>query len=475
MKPTFIISCPIDTYSGYGARSRDVAKAIIEIDKYEVRIMPQRWGATPWGFIEDHEEWEFLNKHMFYPQPNQQYPKPDIWMQITIPNEFMPQGHYSIGMTAGIETTLCRAEWIQGANRMNLVLGSSNHSIQVLKDSRFQQKNQKTQQIVQEISLNTKTEVLFEGFNENVWKKSNEYLDLPEIKESFCFLFVGHWMQGAFGHDRKNVGLLVKSFLETFKNKPKQPALIMKTSGGMISYMDRDAILKKIDDIKKTVRGKLPKIYIIHGDLLDEEMNELYNHPKVKCMVNITKGEGFGRPLLEFTQTKKPIIATGWSGHVDFLKPDMSILLPGTLGDLHPSVRNDWFVEGAKWFDVDTMALGKALKDMYKNYKNWTHKAKQQGNFAKENFTYSKMKEKLSRIFEENKITYGQWILDKNKPKKVSLKLPKLKKVGEKSKPTLPKLKLPKLKKIGEESKPNFPTSQFEEEYRSKFPKLKKI
>ena len=243
----------------------------------------------------------------------------------------------------------------------------------------------------------------------------------------------------------------------------------------MISYMDRDAILKKIDDIKKTVRGKLPKIYIIHGDLLDEEMNELYNHPKVKCMVNITKGEGFGRPLLEFTQTKKPIIATGWSGHGDFLKPDMSILLPGTLGDLHPSVRNDWFIEGAKWFDVDTMALGKALKDMYKNYKNWTHKAKQQGNFAKENFTYSKMKEKLSRIFEENKITYGQWILDKNKPKKVSLKLPKLKKVGEKSKPTLPKLKLPKLKKIGEESKPNFPTSQFEEEYRSKFPKLKKI
>ena len=63
-------------------------------------------------------------------------------------------------------------------------------------------------------------------------------------------------------------------------------------------------------------------------------------------MVNITKGEGFGRPLLEFTQTKKPIITTGWSGHIDFLKPDMSVLLPGTLGDIHPSVRNDWFIEG---------------------------------------------------------------------------------------------------------------------------------
>ena len=440
MKPTFIISCPIDTYSGYGARSRDVVKAIIEMDKYDVKIMPQRWGATPWGFIEDHgEDWGFLNKHLWQPEPNQQYPKPDIWMQITIPNEFQPQGHYNIGMTAGIETTLCRAEWIEGCNRMNLVVGSSEHTIKVLKESKFQQKDNKTQQVIKNVELSTKTKVLFEGFNENVYKKTNEILDLPEIKESFCFLFVGHWMQGAFGHDRKNVGLLVKSFLETFKNKQNQPALILKTSGGVVSYMDRDSILKKINDIKKTVRGKLPKIYLVHGDLLDEEMNELYNHPKVKCMVNITKGEGFGRPLLEFTQTKKPIIASGWSGHIDFLKSDMSVLLPGTLGDIHKSVKNNWFVEGAKWFDVDTMALGKVLKDMYKNYKNYIYKAKQQGNFAKENFTYTKMKEKFSQILEENV---------KAAPKQVPLQLPKLKKIGEDNKSELPKLKLPKLQKI---------------------------
>ena len=121
--------------------------------------------------------------------------QPDVHIHIVVPNEFTPVGKYNIGITAGLETTIIPQSWVEGCNRMNLVLGSSNHSIQVLKDSRFQQKNQKTQQIVQEISLNTKTEVLFEGFNENVWKKSNEYLDLPEIKESFCFLFVGHWIQ----------------------------------------------------------------------------------------------------------------------------------------------------------------------------------------------------------------------------------------------------------------------------------------
>ncbi len=425
-----MISCPIDTYSGYGARSRDVVKAIIEMDKYDVKILPQRWGSTPWGFIEDHKEWNFLDKHLFTPQPNQPIPKPDIWMQITIPNEFTPQGHYNIGMTAGIETTLCRAEWIEGCNRMNIVLGSSEHTIKVLKESKFEKRNQQ-QQLIEKIELNIKTDVLFEGFNEDTYKKTNEILDLPEIKESFCFLFVGHWMQGALGHDRKNVGLLVKSFLETFKNKTKQPALILKTSQGSVSYMERDSLLKKINKIKNTVKGKLPKIYLIHGDLTNNEVNELYNHPKVKSMVNITKGEGFGRPLLEFTQTKKPIIASGWSGHIDFLKPDMSILLPGVLNDIHPSVKNDWFIDGAKWFDVDTMALGNILKDVYKNYKNYTHKAKQQGNFAKENFTYSKMKEKFQVILENNVIPA---------PKSVQLKMPKIKKIKLPQKPKLTKI-----------------------------------
>ena len=97
-------------------------------------------------------------------------------MQITIPNEFMPQGHYNIGMTAGIETTLCKPEWIEGCNRMNIVVGSSEHTIQVLKNSKFQQKDQKTQQVLKNIELNTKTEILFEGFNENTYKKTNEVI-----------------------------------------------------------------------------------------------------------------------------------------------------------------------------------------------------------------------------------------------------------------------------------------------------------
>ena len=436
MKPTFFISCPVDTYSGYGARSRDVVKAIIEMDKYDVKIIPQRWGDTAWGFLEEHEEWSYLLKYFFQPPPNQPVEKPDIWMQITIPNEFMPQGHYNIGMTAGIESTVAPMDWIQGCGRMNLILGSSKHSIDILKGTIFDKRDERTQQIIEKIEFNpnTKTDVLFEGFNEDTYKKTNEILDLPEIRESFCFLFVGHWMQGDFGHDRKNVGVLVKSFLETFKNKTgATPALILKTTGGNSSYMDKYQILKKLKDIKAQVKGKLPKIYLVHGDLTNEEMNQLYNHPKVKCMVNTTKGEGFGRPLLEFTQAKKPIITTGWSGHIDFLKPDMSVLLPGVLNEVHPSAQNKWLIQGSKWFDVDIIALNKALKDMYKNYKQWVIKAKQQGNFAKENFSYTKMKDKFEEILNELDI--------KAAPKKVDLKLPNLTSNN-------PKLKLPKLQKI---------------------------
>jgi len=438
-KPIVMISCPINTYSGYGSRSRDVAKAFIELDKYDVKILPQRWGNTPWGFIDDHPEWEFLNKHFFHPEPNKQYPKPDIWVQITIPNEYQPQGNYNIGITAGIESTLCPAEWIEGCNRMDLILGSSKHTIDVLKNSKFQKQDKQTNQVIGNIELNKPTEVLFEGFNQDVYKKNVPIGLQLEVREEFCYLFVGHWIQGDFGHDRKNIGLLIKAFCETFKNKQKQPALILKTSHAGASYMDRDFTLKKIKDIKKTVKGKCPNVYLLHGDFTDTEINELYNHPKVKAMVSLTKGEGFGRPLLEFTQTKKPIITTGWSGHIDFLKPDMSILLPGNLSDVHPSARNNWFIEGAKWFDVDQMQLGRVLKDTYKKYKGFLPNSKRQAHYCKENFTYEKMKELLGEILDKNV---------KAAPKQVPLQLPKLKKIGETNGIELPKLKLPKLKKI---------------------------
>ena len=318
-----IVSCPIDTFSGYGARSRDLVKALIESkkDEWDIKVIPQLWGSCPWGFIEQNKEkWGFLNEYL-WKQP--QLPKqPEIWIQITVPNEFQPIGKFNIGITAGIETTIAHPTWIEGVNRMNLTLVSSEHAKETFMNSMAEQKNQQGQTI-KLIKVEKPIEVLFEGADlsnylpvntKNI--ENNLVKSLNEIPESFVYLFVGHWMQGVMGEDRKNVGLLVKTFYEVFKNKPEAPALLLKTSGAGSSYMDRREIMHKINEIKKTVKASvLPKVYVLHGEFTDEKMNQLYNHSKIKAMVNFTKGEGFGRPLLEFSLTGKPIITT------DFLKP----------------------------------------------------------------------------------------------------------------------------------------------------------
>jgi glycosyltransferase involved in cell wall biosynthesis len=428
-KPLFIISCPIDTYSGYGARSRDVVKAIIELDQYNVKILSQRWGSTPKGFIKNNSEWDFLNKHILN---NPQLPsQPDIWMQITVPNEFQPVGKYNIGCTAGIESTIAPGSWVEGCNRMNLILGSSKHTIDVLKNSKWEKRNQQTNQPEGHLVWDGDSEILFEGADTEVYKplKSVKNINLDNVKESFAYLFVGHWIQGNLGEDRKNVGLLVKAFYETFKNRNKQPALILKTSTVGSSYIDRDELIKRIQTIKNSVKSNnLPNVYLLHGDFSNQEMNEIYNHPKVKAMVNLTKGEGFGRPLLEFSLSNKPILTTGYSGHTDYLNPEFTTLMPGQLTNIHPSAANDMLLKEAQWFSVDTASVGHYLKDIFKNYKTYLNLSKRQGFHSRNNYSFEKMKTKLERVL-KNKLPEF--------PKQVELKLPKLKKI-----------ELPKMKKI---------------------------
>ena len=424
-KPRFVISCPFDTYSGYGARSRDIVKAIIELDKYEVQLLPQKWGETSWGFCEDHPEWKFLLKYTA-PQ-NWQQPKPEIWAQITIPNEFMPIGEYNIGITAGIESTACKAEWIEGLNRMDINWVSSKFAKNTFEKMVYDKKDQRTGQIVQQVKLNKPVEVVFEGANLSTYKliKQSEIktINLKDIKEEFCYLFVGHWMNGAFGHDRKNVGVLVKSFYEAFRHKVgKKPALILKASTGVASYLSRDSILDKIKEIKDAYgNASLPNIYLLSGEFDDSEINELYNHSKVKAMVSFTKGEGFGRPLLEFGLTGKPIIASGWSGHVDFLHPEHNVLLSGNLENVHPSAANDWLIKEAQWFQVNQKQGISALKEVHKNYKQYLKRSKKQRHYVKTNFSWEKMKELVGNILLKNIPKFAQ---------QVELNLPKLKKIN---------------------------------------------
>jgi len=428
MKPTFVISSPFDTYSGYGARARDVIKAIVATDKYNVKLLSQRWGNTPFGFCKDNPEFSNLLE-LVTPQPLPE--QPDIWAQITVPNEFQPIGKYNIGFTAGMETTLVHGSWVEGMNRMDINFVSSEHSKKCFLNSTFEKKDNQGNNFGK-IEITKPIEILFEGANLDIYKPTSEpcLVDL-DIKESFAYLFVGHWMQGELGEDRKNVGLLVKAFFETFKNKKNKPALILKTSSVGASYMDRDAILKKITAIKNSVNStNLPNVYLLHGEFTDEEMNSIYNHSKIKAMVSLTKGEGFGRPLLEFSLSKKPIIVSGWSGHMDYIKPDSAIILGGTLKNVHPSsVVKDMILPEAQWFSPDHGQIGHSLKDVFENYKKYTDLGKKQAYHSINNFSWNSMKDLL-----DSKLTE----LIPEFPKQVELKLPKL---------NLPTLNMSKIEK----------------------------
>ena len=400
MKPTFVISSPFDTYSGYGARARDVIKAVVKTDKYNVQLITQGWGNTRFGFCKDNPEWGFLlDLVVTVPLTS----KPNIWAQITVPNEFQQVGEYNIGFTAGLETTTVPGEWVEGMNRMDLNIVSSEHSKKSFLNSIYEKKNQQNQSIGK-LEITKPIEVLFEGVNLETYLPDNSPCMIDfDIKESFAYLFVGHWLQGGLGEDRKNVGLLVKAFFETFKNKNKKPALILKTSGANSSYVDRNEILKKINSIRKSCDSKnLPNIYLLHGDFTDEEMNSLYNHKKIKAMVSLTKGEGYGRPLLEFTLTKKPLITTAWSGQMDYLKPEFTTLIGGNLTNVHPSAANKMITKESQWFSPHHAEIGKALKDVFENYKNYVDGGKRQAYHSKTNFNWDKMKENLDKLLNNN-------------------------------------------------------------------------
>ena len=433
MKPLCVISCPIDTFSGYGARSRDFVKALIKVkgEEWDIKIAPQRWGECPWNYLSKDDP---LRKRF----TSGENTRPDIWIQITVPNEFRPVGHYNIGVSAGIETTVYPGEFLMGTNQMDLNLVSSKHSKNVVTVTQLEKRDKNTKEVVGIVKCEKPIEVLFEGLDLNTYNKKPQNSGLlKDIPEDFCFLYTGHWLPGALGHDRKNTGLMLKTFLETFKgSSKKKPALIMKTNECDYSNLDRDVILNKINKIKDIVGDNLPNIYLLHGEMTDDEMNQLNNDNKVKAFVSFTKGEGYGRPLAEAAITGKPVIVSNWSGHIDFLHPDYNVLIGGELENVHKSSANEFLLKESQWFKVNTTIASKAMKDVVKHYKKYFEKSRKQTQYLKDNFSFDKMCNSLNTLLPTD---------IKPQPQEVQLELPTLKKVGESN---TPQIELPTLKKV---------------------------
>lgn len=424
---TAVIASPVQTQSGYGHHAREIITNLIEQrgSEWDIKLLSLPWGHTPMTYPISED---FQNRLIPLPLTEQ----PDIWVQITVPTEFQQIGKYNIGVTAGTEGDVCPPEWIDRLNTMQLVIVPSEFTKKVFIDT--------AEKSGKEIIANI--EVIPEYFDETIYSnkaesavKSSEMMSiLNDIPETFAFLTVGHWLSGQLGEDRKNIGGVVHSFFNCYKNTKNAPALILKTSGATYSILDRHEIELKINQIRGAYgTAKLPNVYILHGNLTDDEMNALYNHPKVKAMVSFTKAEGFGRPLLEFATTGKPIISPYYSGPVDFLKYEYICAIPHALTPIHPSAQNEFLIDGAKWATVDYGYAAKMFEEVHKNYKKWVEFGKRQRYFVNSNFTKTAVSSIYTNVLDSINDVINLI------PKKVELKLPTLKKIDP-----------PKLETVGE-------------------------
>jgi len=445
MKKLMLICAPVSSRSGYGDHARDLVRAFLKLNKFDIKIHDVPWGQTPKNALDKKLDKNIIDCVLKEPKMDKQ---PDVYVDIRIPNEFQTYGKINIGITAGIETNAVSNNWIEGCNKMDLIIVPSEHSkdgfVKALYE-KIQNTPDGKQQKVGELRLEKPIEVLFEGVDENVFKPlDNSSLDLvDDIKEDFCFLHVGLWGKGGYGEDRKDISKLVKIFYESFANKKEQPALILKTCGATFSILDREDCLEKINNIKSMFPKdwNLPNIYLLHGSLSTEEINKLYNHPKVKSFVSLTHGEGFGRPMLEASMVGLPVITSAWSGQMDFLSKTNSMLLGGELVNVPKSQHwKDIIIKESQWFNVNEQQAYKAMNYCFENYDDVKAKSFNLMKTNRDKFTLDKMSEKLGEIVSP--------IVEKV-PQQVGLKLPKLKKVNN---TIAPKIKLPKLKKVTSET-----------------------
>src|SRR6056300_537941 len=433
-KPLLVYQAPVFTRSGYGDHARDVLKSLFDLDKYDIKIVPTRWGNTPQNQADPTTE---FGRQMLANVATQVDRKPDSFMQMSVANEFEPKGNYNIGITAGVETTVIPKEFIDGTNKMDLTIVPSQFTKALFDKTQFQEQDKQTKQIIKTFKTEKPVEVLFEGVNKDIYEnvKSSDNDILEGLESDFNFLFVGHWLKGNLGQDRKDVGMLIKTFSTIFKYLPKEkrPGLILKTSHAGFSVIDRENTREKIESVIKGLED-VPPIYLLHGDLKETEMAELYNHPKVKAMVSFTKGEGYGRPLAEFATTGKPIIVSKWSGLVDFLPPQNTVFLDGQLTDVHQSAADKFLLKESKWFTVNYSDAANKIYQVFNDYNNHLKKSHGLRTNILTNFTMEKMTEELGKIIDKY---VG------NVPVQKPFNLPKLNKVDSQ-----PELKLPKLNKL---------------------------
>jgi len=346
-----LIRAPLLSMSGYGTHSRQVFRWL-ETKNVNITSQILPWGITPWH-VNPAALDGLVGRIMSTASPPP-HTKFDISFQIQLPNEWDPSlANFNVGITAAVETDRCNPKWIEACNKMNKIIVPSSFTQQCLKNSGV---------------LTTPIEVIPEAFYDCLLDQENEKeLDL-NLSTDFNFLIFGQITGGNPFTDRKNTFFMIKWLCEEFANN-EDVGIVIKTNHGTNSSKDRQITSIMLDKLLAEVRpGSYPRVYMLHGALEQEEVQSVYQNPKIKALVAATRGEGYGLPLLEASAASLPVIATGWSGHLDFLKKGKFISLDYDLEPI-PQARVDEqiFIPGSRWACVKEKDFKLKLRKFYKS------------------------------------------------------------------------------------------------------------
>jgi ADP-heptose:LPS heptosyltransferase/glycosyltransferase involved in cell wall biosynthesis len=389
-----LLKAPLLTQSGYGVHSRQIFDGLFGDQEFELFVEPIRWGHTPF-LTEDTEQKKNIlrcvEKRLIEKHKGDN--KFDLFIHVTVPNEFEKLGAVNIGVSAMVETDRISPQWVQKCNEMDLVIVPSQHSKNVLDKTTIDWTNQKTGERGS-FKFEKASVVCSEGVDTSVFKKFGKD-DVPytpkinklDFQPEFNFLHIGQWGKGGYGEDRKNIALLVKYFIESFKGR-QDVGLVLKVNMARNSVIDHEHVLNRLREIKSNFDEKeVPPIYLIHGNLSDNEVAALYNHPKIKAFISLTHGEGFGLPLLEAAACELPIIATNWSGHLDFLNKGKFSAVKYEMKDVPKVVIWDPIViQGSRWAEVSEEDAKHRMKKMVSSYSTPKGWAKDLAKTIKEEF-----------------------------------------------------------------------------------------